>query len=188
MNLMTHDDFTALLQGPHRAYYKGRWEYFSLVLEIIEQIQPERVLEIGPGWLPVVKDADLMLAPDEDQFGRPDFSGGKLIFHDATVKPWPFKDNAYDLVVALNVFEHLDNKQSRAFRQTMRVARAAILSVPHGWTGGKARWMHRIHRDIDRELVADWTLGVEPCRVVEIPRVGKEFAQGPRLVYYWKFE
>jgi len=37
------------------------------------------VLEIGPGWLPVVKDADLMLAPDEDQFGRPDFSGGKSL-------------------------------------------------------------------------------------------------------------
>ena len=184
---MTHADFTGLLEGSHRAYYEGRWEYFSVVLEIIREIQPRSVLEMGPGWLPVVKDADLMLAPDEDQFGRPGHMQGKVIVHDATVKPWPIGDKAYDLVVALNVFEHLDNKQSRAFREAMRIARAAILTVPHGWTGGEAKWMHRIHRDIDKDLVRDWTLGVEPERVVEIPRVGEKFAQGPRLVYYWKF-
>ncbi len=187
MNLMTHDDFTKLLTGPHRSYYEGRWEYFSVVLEIIKKIQPKSVLEIGPGWLPVVKDADLMLAHEEDQFGRPSTSEGKLFVHDATIKPWPFKENGYDLVVALNVFEHLDNKQSRAFRETMRIARSAIITVPYGWSGGEKKWMHRIHRDIDKDLVADWTLRIEPSKIVEIPRVGNKFAQGPRLVYYWKF-
>ena len=185
---MTKDDFNFLLNGPHRSYYEGRWEYFSVVLRMIEDIHPNRVLEIGPGWMPVVKDADLMYAPEEDQFGRPDSAHGQIFIHDATQKPWPFEDCVYDLVVALNVFEHLDNKQSRAFREVMRITRHAILTVPFGWTGGESKWMHRIHRDIDRELVKDWTLGIEPCEIVEIPRVGSKFAQGPRLVYHWEFK
>ena len=188
MQLVSRNDFDGLIEGPHGNYYVGRWEYFSVVLEIIREIGPERVLELGPGWMPVVKDADLMLGPEEDHFGRPGVAGGETIVHDATIKPWPIEDKAYDLLVALNVFEHLDNKQSRAFRETMRVARAAILSVPHRWQGGEAKWMHRIHRDLDRDLVRDWTLGVEPRAVVEIPRTGDQFAQGPRLVYYWEFE
>jgi hypothetical protein len=188
MQLMTRDDFETMLNGPHGDYYAGRWEYFSIVLDIIQEIQPRRVLELGPGWIPVVKDADLMLGPEEDHFGRPGSATGRVIVHDATRKPWPVEDKTYDLVVALNVFEHLDNKQSRAFREAMRVARHVILSLPYGWEGGKSKWMHRIHRDIDRELISDWTLGITPRRVIEIPRTGGEFSQGPRLVYHWVFE
>jgi hypothetical protein len=188
MNLMTRDDFDVLLEGPHRNYYLGRWEYFSVVLEIIQKLDVASILEMGPGWMPVVKDADIMLGPEEDHFGRPGFFQGKVIIHDATIKPWPIGDRAYDLLVALNVFEHLDNKQSRAFREAMRVAKRAILSFPYGWQGGAAKWMHHIHRDIDRELILDWTLGVEPKHVVEIPRTGSEFSKGPRLIYYWEFD
>jgi SAM-dependent methyltransferase len=78
----------------------------------------------------VVKDADLMFSPEEDHFGPPDSTPGQIVIHDVTRKPWPFKDCEYDLVVALNVFEHLDNKQSRAFREVMRITRHAILTVP----------------------------------------------------------
>jgi hypothetical protein len=63
-NLMTEDDFNFLLNSPHRSYYEGRWEYFSVVLRMIEDIHPNRVLEIGPGWMPVVRDADLMYTPE----------------------------------------------------------------------------------------------------------------------------
>jgi hypothetical protein len=39
-------------------------------------------------------------------------------------------DNAYDLFVALQVFEHLGTSQREAFREVRRVARHAIISLP----------------------------------------------------------
>lgn len=188
MELMTRDDFDALLEGPQRKYYMGRWEYFSVVLGIIQHLDVTTVLELGPGYMPIVRDADIMLGPEEDHFGRPKNVRGKTIVHDATIKPWPIQDKAYDLLVALQVFEHLDNKQSRAFREVMRVSKRAILSFPYSWQGGDPKWMHRLHRNIDGELIRDWTLGRKPLQIVEIPRTGSEFSKGPRLVYYWEFK
>ena len=44
----------------------------------------------------------------------------------------------YDLFVALQVFEHLRDRQREAFREVRRVARHAIISLPIGW-----RWTAR---------------------------------------------
>ena len=189
MNLMTKADFNLLLQSERGEYYIGRWAYYSEVIRIATPLPVQRALEIGPGLLPVVKDADVMLSPLDDQFGTPDTFAGKKIIHDATVRPWPIGDKQYDLVVALQVFEHLDNKQSRAFREVMRVSRRAILSFPYLWKGGEeAKPTHRAHRDLDRQLIQDWTLNLTPKETVEIPRTGPEFSKGPRLISYWEFD
>jgi hypothetical protein len=188
MNMMTEADFHALLQTQRGEYYRGRWAYFSEVIRIVSALPAQRALEIGPGLLPVVKDADVILSPQEDAFGTPDTFAGTKIVHDVTVSPWPIKDKEYDLVVALQVFEHLDNKQSRAFREVMRISRWGILSFPYMWTGGEEKPSHRAHRDIDRQLIRDWTLNVQPKEIVEIPRTGPEFSKGPRLIYFWEFD
>jgi len=188
MELMTREDFQSLLDGPNSNYYLGRWEYFSKVIELIQNLELVKVCELGPGFMPIVKDADVMLSPNDDHFGKPDLVKGKTIIHDATVKPWPIRDKEYDLLIALQVLEHLDSKQTRAFREIMRVSKRAVLSLPLGWQGGEEKPTHRAHRDIDLELIHDWTLNVEPTTVIEIPRTGLEFSKGPRLICYWDFE
>jgi len=185
--IMSHDDYTTLLNGPHESYYTGRWEYYKEVISLIGDHKFERFLELGPGYMPIVKNSDVILNPLDDQFGKPDGVYGKVFTFDATQKPWPIMDKSYDLFIALQVWEHLDNKQSRAFREVMRIANAAILSFPYGWDGGKEKPSHRAHRDIDMELIRDWTLGITPIKTIEIPRTGPEFSKGPRVICFWDF-
>ena len=185
IDLMTKDDYELLLRSSHGQYYAGRWEYFDKVINIVKDLGVNRVIELGPGLMPIVKNGDVMLSPEDDQFGKPEKIQGRVIIHDGTIKPWPIEDKTYDIRIGLQVLEHLDNKQCRAFREIMRISERAILSFPYLWTGGKEKPSHRAHSHIDKELIADWTLNVRPKDVIEIPRTGPEFSKGPRLVYYW---
>jgi hypothetical protein len=187
IDIMTYEDYEELLKGPGSSYYIGRWEYFKEVIEIIKSHSIRSVLEVGPGLLPIVKNSDVIINPEEDAFGRPQETTGKVFTFDATIKPWPILDKQYDLFIALQVWEHLDNKQSRAFREVMRISKMAILSFPYLWDGGEEKPSHRAHRDIDRELIEDWTFNIKPEKIIEIPRTGSEFSKGPRIIYFWKF-
>ncbi len=188
LELMNHEDFEHLLNGPRGDYYTGRWEYFKEVLKIIQQEEVESVIELGPGLQPICKNSDLILSQEEDSFGRPEGASGKIHIFDATTKPWPLENKQFDLFIALQVWEHLDNKQSRAFREVMRISNMAILSFPYLWEGGEEKPSHRAHRFIDKDLIEDWTLQIKPVKIIEIPRTGPEFSKGPRLIYFWKFD
>ncbi|MCX7424636.1 MAG: methyltransferase domain-containing protein [Planctomycetia bacterium] len=186
---MTHDDFAELLEHPKWGrYYVGRWEYFKVAIDIFQRLNPSNVLELGPGPHTIVHGCDIMVTPGDDQWGRPANKARKVIEHDATQKPWPIDDKAYDLFIALQVWEHLDNKQSRAFREVMRISKTAVLSFPFMWDCPRENANYPQHHQIDRELIGDWTLNVRAEEIVEIPRTGKGVTQGPRLVYFWQFE
>ena len=186
-DLMKKGDFDALL-AKHSHYFDGRWAYFSEVIALVGASDFESIVEIGPGPVPIAKNADVILNPLDDQYGKPLSVSGRTHTFDATISPWPMADKQYDLFIGLQVWEHLDNKQTRAFREVMRVARHAVLSFPYLWDGGEEKPSHRAHRDIDLALIADWTLHVPPTKVVEIPRAGPAFNQGPRMIYYWDFD
>jgi hypothetical protein len=188
LQLMTHSDYESLLNGHHGDYYSGRMEYFKEVISIIKNENFKRVVELGPGYLPIVKNGDIILNPIDDNFGKPTDGKNKILRFDATIKPWPVNDKEYDLFIALQVWEHLDNKQTRAFKEVMRVAKNAILSFPYKWDGGEEKPSHRAHRDIDLDLIKDWTLNIKPKKIIEIGRTGTEFSKGPRIICYWKFK
>ena len=95
VDLINHNQYQELLDGPHAEYYVGRWEYYREVIKIISKLNIDRVLELGPGFLPIVNGSDLMLSPEYDHFGRPEDTGQKIIIHDATIKPWPISDKHY---------------------------------------------------------------------------------------------
>ncbi len=187
-DLMTYEDYKKLLESPMGEYYLGRWDYFKEVINIIKKLDVKSILEIGPGLLPIVKNADILLNPTDDHFGKPAETDNRIIY-DITKKEWPIESKKYDLVIALQVWEHLDNKQSRAFRELRRISRRAILSFPYLWEGGiEEKPMHRAHRNIDKELIGDWTLNIKPAEIIEIGRTGKEFSKGKRLIYYFNFK
>ncbi len=186
-NLMTKEDFQKLLGGERGRYYEGRWEYFKEVIEIIKNENIESVLEIGPAQEPIVKNCDVMVKPEDDMWGRPKNTFSKEYIHDATEKPWPIKDKQYDLVIALQVWEHLEDKQKQAFQEVMRVAKMAIMSFPYMWDCPKDSRNYPAHHLIDEKIIADWTLNVKPEKVIKIPRTGPEVSKGPRIIYFWKF-
>lgn len=125
-------------------YYKGRWEYLNAAAEMLQELKPERVLEIGPG--PTYKPVLLSTAHTLDIAGKP------TIKHNACKFPWPIQDDSYDVVVALQVWEHLEGAQIPAMAEVMRIAPKAILSFPYLWTKGT-----EIHLGIDSKVIARWT-------------------------------
>ena len=187
METIDFTDFQNLLHGPMGTYYTGRWDYFKVVIDIVNRLKPQSVLELGPGQHTIVKLCDVMLKPQDDAWGRPLNPTSQVILHNATEKPWPVADKQYDLFIALQVWEHLDNKQSRAFREVMRVSRAAILSFPYLWDVPTESRNYPAHHLVDEELIGDWTLQAPPEQVVKIPRTGPEVSKGPRIIYFWQF-
>jgi hypothetical protein len=189
IELMSYEDYKSLLiEGPQADYYLGRWDYYKEVIEIIKRENVKNTVELGPGYMPIVKNGDVILNPLDDPFGKPNESDSKEYVFDATITPWPIADKTYNMFIALQVWEHLDGKQTRAFREVMRIAKKAILSFPYNWDGGIIdRPSHRAHRDIDMELIRDWTLGIEPKLTIEIGRTGPEFSKGPRMICFWDF-
>lgn len=138
-------------------YLRHRWCYFSEVIEMARRLNPQTVLEIGPWNFPLYPAGDTL-----DRDGR----HGPTHLHDARVTPWPISTGAYDLIIALQVWEHLDGRQQEAFAELRRCGRQAILSVPYGW---KLQPGHS-HAGIDDARVRRWTGGFPPAEEILISR------------------
>lgn len=188
MELMNYSDFKELLNSSLGNYYEGRWAYFSEVIKIIQENKDvSKVLELGPSFRTIVKNCDIMVKPDNDVWGRPEKYVKKVYEHDATLVPWLIKDKEYDLFIALQVWEHLKDKQKKAFKEVMRISKMAILSFPYMWDCPKDNANYPEHHMISEEIIREWTLGVEPDKIIKIPRTGNKVSKGPRIIYFWKF-
>ena len=80
------DNLTACLICYDVTRDEGRWEYFKEVIAIIQKYKFESFLELGPGYIPIVKNADAILNPCDDLFGRPNMNYDKIYTFDATKK------------------------------------------------------------------------------------------------------
>lgn len=159
---MTHAEFETMVGA--FPYYAGRWVYLRIALAEAARLIRERglrtALELGAPVRPVIVGADIM-----DIVARPELDATvPVTIHDATVAPWPVADKAYDLFVALQVFEHLRDRQPDAFREVRRIARHAIISLPIDWEMDDPRNCH--HR-IPEARVLSWFAPVVPTRIVE---------------------
>ena len=137
-------------------YYMGREKYMGKAIELIndlmnnENITINNVLELGPYKMPMIYGSDVM---DKDLLMK------NVKYHwDAERTPWPIKDKQYDLFIALQVFEHLGNKQIQAFREVIRTSKMAIISLPYMWENS-----NNMHDNIDEKVISAWTLGLEPA-------------------------
>ena len=154
-------------------YYQGRDKYLGKVIEIINDhiigkgFPLYSVLELGPYKLPIVEGSDVM-----DKYAY--LPHAKYI-HDATVVPWPIKDKTYDLFIALQVWEHLGNRQQEAFKEVIRTSKMAILSFPYKWEKSASL----SHVGIDDRIISEWTLGVKPVLRTVVSK---------RAIYFFIFD
>jgi len=156
------------------AYHRNRWSYVAAATdaaaELIGRHDLRTALELGPKFRPVIVGADVM---DRE----PRAADGRMIVHDATDVPWPIADGAYDLFVALQVFEHLADRQEAAFAEVRRVARHAIVSLPIDWDVPP----DDDHHGVTIERALSWFGSSVPTRVV----VGSP-APKKRLIYVFE--
>jgi hypothetical protein len=159
-------------------YYRGRWDYTSVACDVAGELIGRHglssALELGPHIRSIVVGADVM-----DLRAQPDLEAeGRLLVHNATVLPWPAADESYGLFVALQVFEHLGDRQSAAFGEVCRIARHAIISLPIDWEMDDPT---NIHHQISNERALSWFAPVVPSRV-EVGNAGPR----KRLVYVFE--
>jgi Methyltransferase domain len=145
-------------------YYRNRWGYMSTaLLEAARLIQTDDIdsaLELGAPVRPILVGAHVM-----DKTKRPEYDTSvPAVTHDATITPWPIADKSFDLFLALQVFEHLKDRQPEAFLEVRRIARHAILSLPIDWIMDDPRNCHHM---ISMERAASWFAPVAPTRIVE---------------------
>ena len=99
-------------------YYKNRWGYISEVIKLIKDFENKynikKVLEIGPYLLPIVHESDIIDNVKRDNL----ISDGKFILQDASEVPWDIEQ--YDLILALQVWEHLGTSQQKAFAEAQK--------------------------------------------------------------------
>jgi len=148
--------------GMRVPYYRPRVVYLSAASRNAERLIRDHglttALELGPGLRPLIVGADVL-----DLRDQPDLEAeGRTIIHNATVLPWPIADGAYDLFIALQVFEHLGTNQAAVFREVRRVARHAILSLPIDWVMSDPR---NCHHGLTEERVLSWFAPVVPTRI-----------------------
>jgi len=188
MELMTKEDYNHLLNSSLGKYYEGRWAYFKEVINLIDsETEINKVLEIGPAFQTIVKNCDIMIKPEEDVWGKPDKYVTNELRHDATMTPWPIKDKSYDLIIALQVWEHLDDKQKEAFSEVIRTSKMTILSLPYKWDCPIDNANYPEHHMIDEKIIEEWSLHQKPEKIIHIPRTGDRVSKGPRIIYFWKF-
>jgi len=185
MECINFDDFTRL-SSPNEEYYAGRWVYFQEVIKIIDEVNPQSVLELGPALFPVVKNADIMRRPEIDKWGVPSDMQVTEYLHDASKTPWPIKKK-YDLFIALQVFEHLVDSQVQAFQEIKRIAKHAVLSLPYKWDCPKDNANYPEHHMIDESTILEWTNGEAPVKWVYIERTGAKVSKGERIIGLWSF-
>jgi len=154
MRVIARADFDAAESAD--AYYRHRWPCLQQAAAWARELSPRCAIELGAYRLPILPEADTI-----DYRRCPQ---SPTILHDARLTPWPIEDGTYDLFVALQVWEHLDNAQAAAFREVQRIARAAILSFPYLWNCPDKPDHHRI----DDARIAAWTCGVTPVRTCVI--------------------
>jgi hypothetical protein len=173
---LTHPEFEEMAAA--FPYYNGRWGYMSAALAqattLIRRHGLRTALELGAPVRPILVGADVM-----DIKARPELDPDvPIMIHDATQAPWPVGDKSYDLFLALQVFEHLKDRQPDAFREVRRVARHAIISLPIDWEMDDPR---NCHHQIPNERVLSWFAPIVPTRVIE-GNAGKR----RRLIYVFE--
>ena len=159
---LTHEKYLKLCDELPGNYWKEgknyRWKYIEYVIGIMRTICPDekRICEAGTNGI--------ALSSESTKLNYPEYDLNKILYD--------VKDKFFNLFVALQVWEHLDNQQL-AFEEVMRISHAAILSFPYRWNYGDSR-----HKNITWQKISNWTCGVKPIS----KKIIKE-----RIICVWKF-
>lgn len=113
----------------------------------------KRVLEVGSGsgGLAEYADVPFLVGADYDFAATSDRAGGGLVPVRASATALPFGDAAFDLVVSMDMLEHLHPAdRATAVREMLRVAKPGALVVCGAPAGRAAewadRWLDTLHR------------------------------------------
>lgn len=118
---------------------KERWSSLWHQLNEVQKLNPENVLEIGPGPGLFKRMATALGIHVETL----DFDPELMPDHVASATEMPFEDATYDVVCAFQMLEHLPYSYSlKAFSEMVRVSkRHVVISLPDA----RSVWRYQVH-------------------------------------------
>ena len=148
-------------------YWDNRWDnYLKDVAAIVSKLDVTKVLEVGTNGISLCIGSETL-----------DIKEGATYHYSITDTPLPFEDKNFDLIIATQVWEHLEGGQQRAFKEVLRLSKYFVMSVPYMWE----KSAHKSHIGITKDIINDWTLNY-PYQIEMI--VGKK---KKRLIRLYKF-
>lgn len=139
--------------------HSNRWKYISIVIDELKKINPNKILEIGAFKLNLTSISDNMDLKIE--YIDIDNIDNKKYIQNAEKLPWNIPDKYYDVIIALQVFEHL-NKKIEIFEEIKRTSKYAILSFPYKWNCPN----DIIHHNIDDKIIGEWVKNTKPENII----------------------
>jgi hypothetical protein len=151
MKTITEEEFRKIEKA--NPYFKGRWEYFKEVVKMVEKIDPIKVLEIGSVGCKLVKDSKVL--DITNQYNGIKYEVDYLL--DITKDLDKVKER-FDLIICLQVLEHLGNRQQSVFSGLLERGDNIIISIPYLWTDKS----ELSHYNITDDIIKKWTCDKVP--------------------------
>ena len=184
ITLSTEEDFNKVCEEFEyfRLSKKKRWGYSKEVLKMLKPFceNINTSFEIGTSGFQCIRES---VTPTDSFDAR---------------TSWPYEDKQFDIVIALQVWEHLWEptdeqvndwsipKQKEAFNELKRVSKSAILSVPYDWGEWTNTLPNNVHYGITMDKILEWSSGLEPVEIVDVPcQLGR---RGSRRICRWVFQ
>lgn len=169
MKVISRDDFVKLTGGSD--YYGGRWIYIRKIAAILKDIKHMHTgMELGCHLFSVMKKG---LTADINSKVNPD------IVLNASVTPWEFRDDCFDVLVALQVLEHIPERKE-VWAEVKRVARSAVVTLPFNWDCPS----DTMHHGITDKTLDEW-FGKTECIRKVIPNT--VYPPKPRVLLCFDF-
>ena len=162
MDPLTHEEWRE--RALAEAYWRKRWAYSSRAVLLTLRYMPRDgrgILEVGSLGSPLFKGSDsldYLEGLSQSQAARLPKPTFDLDLR--TPDPWPIPDKAYGALIALQVWEHLEGSQGRAFLEARRVSEVVILSIPYKWPTDKPPG----HKGLHEGTLLQWT-GLTPTHL-----------------------
>lgn len=157
MKTLTEQEFRKIEK--RYPYFKGRWGYFEEVIRMIEKIKPEKVLEIGAVGCRLVEGSKVLDIKNNYEGVKYDVD----YLLDVTKDLDQVKER-FDLIICLQVLEHLGNSQQKVFSEMLAKTDNLIISLPYLWADKR----DMSHYGITDETIRRWTCDKVPKEEVVV--------------------
>jgi hypothetical protein len=137
------------------SYWKSRKEcnYYKKVLDIIqEHSDKQSIIDVGSANTEILKNLPFADKVCLDYNKLPENEGIRTIKCD--FYKWT-PDKKYDIVICLQVLEHLDNPDIFAKKLFDLSNKVVIISVPYKWKKGFC--IHHVQDPVSEEKIYSWT-------------------------------
>lgn len=136
-------------------YYESRKEfnYYKKIIEVLEGLEYESILDVGASRSPILEN----LGPNVEKVlldinTIPSLDGIRNIQDNFFT--WT-PDKHYDIVLCLQVLEHLEDPTTFAQKLFTVARKTVIISVPYRWQKGTCKW--HIQDPVTLEKFHKWT-------------------------------